>query len=141
MILTTSSWIKVMGWSLELFVTLWVQGLAFENGDILPQDWNILDVHFVERDLFISQEGILCYHSKGQNHLADSLLHVNRCERLWLSWTSAVTFVFYHFCVLWHRAYSSQMGICKDKYNQNKMSAGSTTLFDCTHYFLWDITF
>lgn len=35
-ILTTSSWIKVMGWSLELFVTLQVQGLAFKNGDILP---------------------------------------------------------------------------------------------------------
>lgn len=35
-ILKTSSWIKVMVWSLKLFVTLQVQGLAFENWDILP---------------------------------------------------------------------------------------------------------
>lgn len=35
-ILMTSSWIKMIGWGLELFVTLQVQGLAFENRDILP---------------------------------------------------------------------------------------------------------
>lgn len=35
-ILMTSSWIKMVGWGLELFVTLQVQGLAFENRDILP---------------------------------------------------------------------------------------------------------
>lgn len=35
-ILKTNSWVKVMVWSLKLFVTLQVQGLAFENWDILP---------------------------------------------------------------------------------------------------------
>lgn len=48
---------------------------------------SLADVHFVELDLFIFQAGILCYHSEGQSHSADGVVHINTAE-------SAVTFLF-----------------------------------------------